>query len=182
MKSLTEIYAYAYAYDYLDEELRDAWRDQLRRRIAAEDLALPDWSTGKACADCESLLANGTYPEDLTEEETETYLANVDASEIPSRSTSLGLLRSEHNYDCPTSWGDTTAEEATGECAYGCEREDFSSSKCDVCGTHLAGYRAAITSWSPFPANYRPKRSVRRTSELPSVGALRSPRRPHTSA
>lgn len=55
-----------------------------------------------------------------------------------------GLMASEHAEDCAfrTSNGE---EPCTWEGE--CETTDFSTSRCDGCGQHLAGTRHAMTQW-----------------------------------
>lgn len=50
-----------------------------------------------------------------------------------------GLTRGEHLESCPVRRG------VDGEDCQGCEHEDFSTRRCEGCGSHLAGSRDALT-------------------------------------
>lgn len=92
---------------------------------------------GSACGDCLVLLANGETPVDMNEDETEAWL-----KEIARRSGDLHVVvGGEHEDDCPNmedgEWAGST------DCS--CEDLGFSSSPCDVCGSHFGGDRYAVT-------------------------------------
>lgn len=75
---------------------------------------------GLACGDCAMLIANGETPPELDERETATYLAAVNACSgwIP--------------------W--VVCDGDNGH-------HDFSSARCDVCGSTLGGSRCEVAAW-----------------------------------
>ena len=94
-------------------------------------------SDGWVCIDCLFVLANDDWPEEPeTVAAIESGLAEV--AEMPHGYVSLGRLVDE---DCEHDVEDyeTHAEQ--------CERQDFSWSSCDLCGSHLGGAREAVTFW-----------------------------------
>lgn len=92
--------------------------------------------TGWICTDCMILLANGDTPVDMSEEETATWLDSLSDDEMTP-----GLVSEEHDEDCPNHH-----DEWKGEECY-CERQEFSWSACDSCGSKLGGERHAVTIW-----------------------------------
>lgn len=95
-----------------------------------------DTATGWICTDCMMLLANGEAPPEMSEEETAAWLASID----DETEMTPGLLAEEHDEDCPNHGGWQGVE-----CS--CERQEFSWSACDSCGSHLGGERHAVTFW-----------------------------------
>lgn len=94
-------------------------------------------SGGWCCTDCLMLFANGETPERMTEKESAAWLAEIDR-----RTEGLDVaLGGEHEENCPNvidgQWMGTT------DC--GCERQEFSWSQCDTCGSRLGGSREAVT-------------------------------------
>jgi hypothetical protein len=88
--------------------------------------------SGWACTDCLIMLANGDEPSDMnSQEQIDLWRKHFDATRSEYHVT-LGMLREDHS--CP---------DGTEEC--GCEVIPFSGSKCDVCGTRLAGERHAVS-------------------------------------
>lgn len=88
---------------------------------------------GWCCIDCTMLLANGETPPEMDEEETAAYLARI--PDFPRATLGNGT----DSCGCDD-WN-------TDEHRYGCEHVDFSSSRCDVCGSTLGGSRDAVTFW-----------------------------------
>lgn len=97
-----------------------------------------DHANGWCCTDCLHLLANGETPPELSEEETDAYLARVIEAEAGGH-ISLGRMLGEDGCECED-WD-------TSEHQEGCERQEFSRTCCDVCQSPLAGYREAVTFW-----------------------------------
>lgn len=85
------------------------------------------------CSDCIMLLANGETPPEMDEEETAAYLARI--PDFPR----VTIGRSIEVCGCED-WD-------TDQHRYGCEHDDFSWSRCDVCGSTLGGERHAVTFW-----------------------------------
>jgi hypothetical protein len=122
------------------------------------------------CTDCLVLLANGETPPDMTEDETEAWVAGM----VPARVT-LGMMTEEHATDCPNvasvpsralpRGGSRVATRGqrrrflrslrtdrprvwlgTDDCY--CEHDAFSWSRCDNCRRpNNAGERHAATYW-----------------------------------
>lgn len=97
-----------------------------------------DHSNGWCCTDCVMLLANGETPPEMNEGETATYLALVEEYTSDTEVT-LGRKLGEDGCECED-WDTDSHRE-------GCERMEFSSRRCDVCGSRLAGAREAVTFW-----------------------------------
>jgi hypothetical protein len=96
-------------------------------------------ANGWACSDCTMLLANGETPPEWGEDETASWLAEIDRRAEGTEHATLGRLVSEDGCDCETWHSDQHRES--------CERRDFSWSSCDVCGSTLGGSREAVTFW-----------------------------------
>jgi hypothetical protein len=111
------------------------------REEIAEMFGTPAGS-GWVCVDCLFLLANGETNPEWSEAETAEFLARF-AERNPAGSVTLGLGREEH--DCRDSNGETEGDRG-GECE--CERNSFSWSPCDTCGSSLGGQRDAVTFWT----------------------------------
>lgn len=102
-----------------------------------------DWATGWVCYDCLGLLANGETPENMDEEQTAAWLKEIERREDGADVT-LGLMASEHESSCPNI--DEDGDWIGGsECQ--CERQEFSWSQCNLCGSRLGGSRDAVTFW-----------------------------------
>jgi hypothetical protein len=99
---------------------------------------MEEHSNGWCCVDCLMLLANGETPTEMSETETAEYLARV-AQHTGERDVTLGRMLGEDGCECED-WDCDTHHE-------GCEQNTFSSSPCDVCGSHLGGSRDAVTFW-----------------------------------
>lgn len=91
---------------------------------------------GWCCDDCLFYLANGETPVDMSEEDTEAWLAEI-TQRAGAWHVSLG---GEHDDDCPN-MADGQWEGST-DCP--CETLEFSWTPCDVCGSHLGGGRSAV--------------------------------------
>jgi hypothetical protein len=94
--------------------------------------ATQDHATVWACIDCTSLHANGDVGDPAPEHEPLGLIG-------PNEHVTLGLVREEHSCDYDTDW-------SAGNCQ--CERDEFSWSSCDTCGSPLGGERHAMTIWS----------------------------------
>lgn len=95
-------------------------------------------SQGWACSDCTMLLANGETPPEMDERETAAWLAEIDR-----RTEGFDVtLGGEHEDDCDNL--DADGGWVGGSDCY-CERQEFSWSSCDVCGSRLGGSRDAVT-------------------------------------
>jgi hypothetical protein len=97
-----------------------------------------EYASGWACLDCTMLLANGETPPELGQDETAEYLERVDRHTVGT-DVALGQLLGEDDCECET-WDCDDHRE-------GCERQDFSWSSCDVCGSTLGGSRDAVKFW-----------------------------------
>lgn len=96
-------------------------------------------STLWVCVDCYVTEAYGAPSDDPDYKPDREPLGLVDeAFELSS-----GMSREEHDEDCPN------REEWLGEDC-GCERQEFSWSSCDGCGSTLGGSRYALTVWTPM--------------------------------
>lgn len=93
--------------------------------------------TGWACGDCIHLFANGETPTEMSEDETATWLGEIDSRCAGSHV----VLGGEHdgcvNVDDDGGWL------GVGDCE--CETQSFSWSQCDTCGSRLGGSRHAVT-------------------------------------
>jgi hypothetical protein len=107
----------------------------VHQRVTVSDR---DHGNGWCCSDCLMLLANGETPPEMNETETAIWLAKIEARSDDSHVT-IGRLLGEDSCDC-TDWD-------TDHHRYQCEERTFSWSTCDVCGSALGGYRAAVTFW-----------------------------------
>jgi hypothetical protein len=65
---------------------------------------------------------------------------------LESDHITLGSLAEEHDSACPVNIYGTHAP-LPGDFECDCERDEFSRSQCDGCGTWLAGVREAATGW-----------------------------------
>lgn len=97
--------------------------------------------SGWCCVDCLFWLANGETSAEWTAEERAEFLARFNERN-PAGSITLGLAREEH--ECRDDNGETAGDQG-GECE--CERQTFSWSSCDTCGSSFGGERAAVTFW-----------------------------------
>lgn len=95
----------------------------------------PQW----CCIDCRILEANGDGPAEMSEDDLATWEAGR-AAIIGDAQITLGMLAEYH--ECTDDDG-TIADECE------CERNSFSWSPCDMCGSNLGGERAAFTFWLP---------------------------------
>ena len=95
---------------------------------------------GWACVDCLFMLANGEV-EDWTEDQTREWHQSVQ-KRLGAWNVDLG---GEHVEECPN-----VAEDGSwiGDSDCDCEREEFSWSRCDVCGSGLGGSRDAVHFWT----------------------------------
>lgn len=96
-------------------------------------MAQETW-TKWVCSDCMVLMANGETPPEMSEEETEAWLAKIENH----GHTTIGLMREEHECDYDQDWH-------SGHCT--CETREFSWDPCDSCGSRLGGSRHAVTLW-----------------------------------
>jgi len=85
------------------------------------------------CVDCAIMEANGELLPDRDQSQPAPWSLWADE---PAGSVTLG--GAEH--------GDWCTLEAAGECD--CDHIDFSTSRCDGCGSSLAGAREAATYWT----------------------------------
>ena len=95
--------------------------------------------TGWVCIDCIMLIANGETPPEMSEDETEKWLAKMD----DDTEVTLGIMAEDHVDDCPN----IEDGEWIGESDCYCETIEFSMNRCDNCDTHLAGSRHGVTLW-----------------------------------
>lgn len=97
-----------------------------------------DHWNGWACLDCMIWLANGDTPPEMSEEETTAWLDAIIERTAETSHVTVGRMLGEdgceHRQLC---------EEHIDQC----ERDDFSWTPCDHCGSTLAGFRYAITGW-----------------------------------
>lgn len=105
--------------------------------------AIKESVTGSVCVDCLFILANGDWPtigENWTIEQQETAEKGLQQYDW-----SLGH---SHTSDSDTRcWHHGTPCDETPECGDECEQTTFSSSRCDLCNTWLAGSRDDVTIW-----------------------------------
>lgn len=102
-------------------------------RAAKDVIQNPAGTPGWCCTDCAMLIANGETPPDMTQDETDAWLARTnDAGDV-----TLGREPGALDCDC---WSTDTDQHIEG-----CERLTFSWSPCDVCGSTLGGSRNAVT-------------------------------------
>lgn len=87
-----------------------------------------------ACTDCLFLQVNGELPTEMSEEQAEEWLANID---LLAEGVDHYTPGCDHN-DCDHDDGD----ERTA-----CETQEFSWSRCDLCGSKLGGSRHAFVGW-----------------------------------
>jgi hypothetical protein len=105
-----------------------------------------DHANGWCCVDCLMMLANGETDPNWTDDETAEYLARLDARGVTGETITLGRMFGEDGCEHTSEdWhsGDGTSEDH----AESCERQTFSWSSCDVCGSTLGGAREAVTFW-----------------------------------
>lgn len=86
------------------------------------------WS-GEMCVDCLVLLANGETPAEMSERETEEWLAAIDRA-----------------------WPESEGWHLAPACGEDCEG-GFSWSSCDVCGSRLGGDRHDVAAWRTVAAD-----------------------------
>lgn len=79
------------------------------------------------CVDCMQALANGELCDDADREPLSALDADAEVT--------CGLIASEHECD--------SLDDCNGEC----ERQEFSWSRCEGCGSNLGGERLAATEW-----------------------------------
>lgn len=104
--------------------------------VFAAVISTGEFSYGKLCQDCTFVLANGESEGDSrTADQLETAEKNCATYEF-----NLGHLHTNGD----DRWTDNhicyhRGTECEDDCE--CERDEFSSATCDMCGTDLAGYR-----------------------------------------
>jgi hypothetical protein len=101
---------------------------------------MPVW----ACIDCYMLHCNGETDPDMSEEETEEFLARY-ARGTEGMEVTAGMLREYH--ECLDDDGQT-ANDQGNECY--CEERTFSWQACGICDSNLGGSRHALTLWIPI--------------------------------
>lgn len=85
----------------------------------------------RCCTDCIMLFANGENPQDLSEDETSAWHAEIDRR-IEGYYVACG---GAHEEGC--------TNDGSEDC--GCETREFSWSQCGTCGSTLGGSRHAVT-------------------------------------
>lgn len=98
---------------------------------------------GWACSDCVMLIAYSESPPEMSKEDTAAWLERIDARMEGTEHVSPGRMLGGDGCNCDPDEGDACSEEHI----QGCERVDFSWSRCDYCGSTLGGSREAITGW-----------------------------------
>ena len=88
---------------------------------------------GWVCTDCIIVLANGDAPCHLSDEELETYLA-----EIKHRTQGVHVVPG-----LGEDWHFSLGCRNDGDCD--CETDSFSMTPCDTCGESLAGRRHGVS-------------------------------------
>lgn len=118
--------------------------------------------TGWICTDCVFYHEYGNLPEHMSSEEQAAYVAEIRRRLKGTKSVTSGMLASEHIHesyarcsavdwheiqDSDGNWipdgSDEDPEKNGNECD--CERNNFSRSPCDMCGSHLGWAREAVT-------------------------------------
>lgn len=99
-----------------------------------------------ACVCCTLVMANGECCDSPDHGGQEgSGEGKEPLSAIPSGlNTTLGMSWEEHSDDCPNR---NATHSALVECD--CERQEFSWSSCDGCGSNLGGNRHAFVIWTP---------------------------------
>jgi hypothetical protein len=97
-------------------------------------------ATGHICVDCLMLLANGDWPCDMSESELAEYRQAIESHPNYSLEMTLGHLCDSPDSNC---WH--AGKPCEDDCD--CERDDFSTMPCDMCGSYLAGSREDVTIW-----------------------------------
>ena len=97
-------------------------------------------ATGHICQDCLMLEANGDMPAWMSDQERLEYGDKVANHPNADLEMTLGHLHNSPDSQC---WH--AGEPCEDDCD--CERTEFSSVDCDMCGSELAGYRHDVTFW-----------------------------------
>lgn len=100
-----------------------------------------------ACECCTLVLANG---ECCDSDEHGGRDGKEPLSAIPEGlHTTLGMFWHEHSEDCPNYQPEDVTEYRGWIAECDCERQEFSWSSCDACGSSLGGERHAFVIWYP---------------------------------
>lgn len=97
-------------------------------------------TTGHICVDCLMLEANGDLPPEMTKAERAGYLTSIENHPNASLEMTLG-----HLHDSPDANCCHAGEDCQDDCD--CTQNAFATMPCDMCGSHLAGYREDVTFW-----------------------------------
>ena len=104
----------------------------------------PSW----VCTDCIQILANGQWPEYMTEQELADFTVAFTATCINAGDPEItvGMLYKYHECGKEVDSDNPDNPAIDRECE--CEHSDFSCRTCATCGTTLAGSRDAVTFWT----------------------------------
>lgn len=115
-----------------------------------ENASAPGTATLWVCTTCFFAYHEGDYNQKPDDDVQPWALYDLSdgSPTLTARGISSGLMASEHADDCAFRTSDGQ-EDCTwdGEC----EQITFSRSRCDACGTHLAGTRHAMTEFYEEP-------------------------------
>ena len=100
------------------------------------------------CVDCYHAYHEGDYTP--TDQATPWSLFDL-TDGAPTIGSQVTAGRMLGDGDCPHRADDPDDAAAVQDHAEECEHRTFSTSRCDGCGSHLAGDRHAMTQWLPDP-------------------------------